>query len=165
MPWTGKRECQEGSKHGAEPGRGRSGWQHVCSTPERKRLEEKPRSSLGRAKSESGVGRQWLTLRVACEVPGTWRARNKDGHTLVLKCGAGVRSLRYRRSRQARGRGDRQGLLAHVDTWEGSSVLANVVLLCCCKAQGESISSLPLTAPPCPCGQRDPMTSPAATIC
>lgn len=48
----------------------------------------------------------------------------------------------------AGGRGDRQGLLAHAGTWDGSPVLADSVLLCCLKAQGESISSLPLTAPP-----------------
>lgn len=145
---TGKRECREGSEHGAEPGRGRSGWQHGCSAAGRKRLEEKPRRSLGWAKSEHGVGKQGVMLRVAWEVPGAWKTRNRDEHMLILKCGAGVRSLRYRRSRQAGGRGGRQGLLAHVRTWEGNLVLANSVLLCCLKAEGRAshscLSLLPL---------------------
>lgn len=109
MLWTaGKRECPEGSEHGAEPGRGTSGWQHSSSAVGRKRLEEKSRRSLSCVNAESGVGKQGVTLRVAWEVPGTWKSRNKDQ---PLKRGAGVRSLGCGRSDQDGVWEDRQGYL------------------------------------------------------
>lgn len=101
----GKKECEEGSEHGAEPGTGTSGWQHGSSAVGRKRLQEKPRSSLGWVNTERGVGKQGVTLRVAWEVPGTWKSGNKDE---PLKRGAGVRSLGCRRIGQDGGWENRQ---------------------------------------------------------
>lgn len=62
-------------------------------------------------------------------------------------------------------REDRQEKLAHVDIWEGIPVLEDLMLLCCLKAQQESILSLPLTAAHSAYLQQDPVTTLADTAC